>query len=151
MNVIIKYTNENGQVQLINGVEGVTAKQIAEANNLPNGTWQEITIEEAQELQKPTTKDLIKLYTNKVQERLDNFARTEGKAYDNMLSACTYASSSNPTFAAEGQYCVEARDNTWATAYQIMNDALTGQRPIPTWEEIEAELPELAWPEITEE
>lgn len=105
-----------------------------------NESWHELS-----------TTDLVQIFTQKIQERLDDFARSEGKAYDNMLSACTYATDPNPIFAQEGQYCVEARSNTWATAYQIMNDSLTGQRPIPSWEEIEAELPDLAWPNPIEE
>ena len=94
----------------------------------------------------PTIEELISIYMGNVQNRLDTFAQSEGRAYDNMLSACTYATSTNLVFAAEGQYCVGARDNTWAAAYKIMNDVISGQRQIPAWEEIEAELPELAWP-----
>ena len=92
----------------------------------------------------PTTEELIRRYTARVQRRLDDFART--KTYDSMLSACTYATSTDSVFAAEGQYCVSARDATWKAANVILNAVLTGERPVPAWEEIEAELPELAWP-----
>jgi hypothetical protein len=83
-------------------------------------------------------------FTTKVQARLDAFARTRG--YDDILSACTYATSANPKFAAEGQYCVQARDATWAKCYEVLNAVQSGQRPVPTWEELEAELPPLEWP-----
>lgn len=86
---------------------------------------------------------LITEFTNKTQERLDAFARTKG--YDGILSACTYATSPTQSFAAEGQYCVNQRDATWATLYQIMADVVAGQRSIPTWEQLESELPTLAW------
>jgi hypothetical protein len=79
----------------------------------------------------------------KVQARLDAFARTRG--YDGILSACTYAVSTNPKFAAEGQYCVQVRDATWAKCYEILNAVQAGERPVPTWEEVEAELPALEW------
>jgi hypothetical protein len=83
---------------------------------------------------------------NKVQERLDEFARTHN--YDGILSAATYATSTIPKFAAEGQYAVVARDQTWAALYEILADIQSGNRPIPTnFEEIESELPQLAWPE----
>ena len=83
--------------------------------------------------------------TDKVQERLDSFAKTRG--YDGIMSACTYATSAHAKFAAEGQYCVEARDATWATLYQIMDDVLAGTRPIPSgYADIEPELPVLVWP-----
>lgn len=79
------------------------------------------------------------------QQRLDDFARTCN--YDGILSACTYATSTVPKFQAEGQYCVEARDNTWATLYQIMRDVEVGTRPMPTsYADIENDLPSLTWP-----
>jgi hypothetical protein len=83
-------------------------------------------------------------FVAKVQSRLDAFART--RSYDGILSACTYATSMNPKFAAEGQYCVQARDATWAKCYEILSAVQSGQRPVPTWEELEAELPMLQWP-----
>jgi hypothetical protein len=85
-------------------------------------------------------------FTALVQARLDNFART--KTYDNMLSLCTYATSTNAVFAAEGQYGVEARDATWTKANAVLGSVLAGQRPVPTWAELEAELPVLAWPVV---
>ena len=83
--------------------------------------------------------------TDKVQERLDSFAKTRG--YAGIMSACTYATSTNAKFAAEGQYCVESRDATWATLYQILDDVKSGSRlPPNSYEELEAELPVLEWP-----
>lgn len=79
------------------------------------------------------------------QARLDEFAQTRN--YDGILSAATYASSTVPKFQAEGQYAVEARDATWAKLYEILNDVLAGNRPMPAgFEEIEPELPVLEWP-----
>jgi hypothetical protein len=80
------------------------------------------------------------------QRRLDAFAQTRN--YDSILSACTYASSTLTKFADEGQYCVQARDETWAALYEILADVQAGTRPVPTsFAEIEEELPTLAWPE----
>ena len=87
---------------------------------------------------------LVTDFVAKAQSRLDAFARTRG--YDGILSACTYATSTNPKFAAEGQYCVQARDATWAKCYEVLNAVQSNQRPVPTWEELEAELPVLQWP-----
>ncbi len=79
------------------------------------------------------------------QQRLDDFARTRN--YDGILSACTYAASAVPKFAAEGQYAVQARDATWAALYAVMADVLAGNRPAPTgFADIEDDLPELVWP-----
>lgn len=79
------------------------------------------------------------------QQRLDAFAKTRN--YDGILSACTYASSTVPKFQAEGQYCVEARDATWAKLYAMLAEVEAGTRPMPTgYADIEGELPPLAWP-----
>ena len=79
------------------------------------------------------------------QKRLDDFART--RLYDGNLSACTYATSSVPKFKTEGQYCVHARDATWAKLYQMLAEVEAGTRPVPTgYADIEPELPVLAWP-----
>ncbi|GKG92470.1 hypothetical protein CE91St38_04780 [Desulfovibrionaceae bacterium] len=77
---------------------------------------------------------------------MDQFAQTRN--YDGIMSAATYATSTVPKFHAEGQYAVEARDLTWAKGYAILDDVLSGVRPMPTIEEVIAELPPLAWPEI---
>lgn len=79
------------------------------------------------------------------QQRLDDFARSRG--YDSCLSCCTYATSPTPRFAAEGQYCVGARDATWAKLYEMLDEVLAGTRPMPSgYADVEPELPVLAWP-----
>lgn len=86
-----------------------------------------------------------------VQKRLDAFAQTRG--YDGILSACTYALSAVPKFAAEGQYCTDARDATWAGLYQLLATVQAGNWPtegagqMPAgYADIEPELPVLEWP-----
>ena len=95
----------------------------------------------------PTPEELQKQFTDAIQCHLDEFARTNN--YDNIMSAATYATSTVPKFKAEGQYAVEARDLTWATGYQILDDVLFGVRPMPTFEDVLAELPLLVWPQVT--
>lgn len=79
------------------------------------------------------------------QARLDDFART--RLYDGILSCATYATSTVPKFAAEGQYAVEARDATWSALYAMLAEVEAGTRPLPAgYADIEPELPPLAWP-----
>ena len=81
---------------------------------------------------------------NNVQQRLDDFAKTRN--YDNIVSACTYATSSDPVFAAEGQKAVDLRTATWRKLYQILDEVKAGTRPAPTgFADIEADLPILSW------
>lgn len=79
------------------------------------------------------------------QKRLDEFAKTRN--YDGILSACTYVTSAVPKFQVEGQYCVNARDTTWATLYQILAEVQAGTRPMPTgYDDVAPLLPVLEWP-----
>lgn len=93
----------------------------------------------------PTVAEFIAMTVAAAQDRLDAFARTRN--YDGILSACTYATSAVPAFAAEGQYCVAARDQTWAALYALMADVQGGTQPMPeAVEAVMALLPPLEWP-----
>ena len=83
--------------------------------------------------------------TEATQQRLDAFARTRN--YDGILSACTYATSAVTQFSTEGQYCVTARDATWAKLYEILCEVEAGTRAMPAgFVDIESALPALEWP-----
>lgn len=78
------------------------------------------------------------------QQRLDDFAKTRN--YDNILSACTYATSSIPKFLQEGQSAVNARDTTWSALYTILAEVESGSKPMPKgFTDIEPFLPVLEW------
>lgn len=89
---------------------------------------------------------LIERLTAQLQERLDGFAQQRG--YDGILSLCTYATSSVPKFATEGQRGVEMRDATWARCYEILAEVQGGQRAAPAGlADLENDLPPLVWNE----
>ncbi len=92
----------------------------------------------------PAPEQILAQLTTAVQRHLDAWARTRN--YDNVLALCTYATSTNPRFAAEGQRGVEMRDATWAKCYEILDEVMAGLRGIPTVDELVAELPVLVWP-----
>ena len=79
-----------------------------------------------------------------VQKRLDDFAQTRG--YDNILSCCTYATSTVQKFQQEAQYCVQARDSHWSACYTILQEFEAGTRAIPTVPELLGLMPALQWP-----
>lgn len=139
-------TGETLEITVVPWSNGERVEWLDEGQPGPQG-WQQITDQEAHALTAARAQaNIINKFTDAIQQRLDDFARTRN--YDGILSACTYVTSTVPKFAAEGQYCVQARDATWATAYQILAQVQAGQRPMPaTVADIEADLPALQWPE----
>lgn len=91
----------------------------------------------------PSSTSIKNLLVGAVQKYMDSVAKEKG--YDNILSACTYATSTNPTFAAEGQACVAWRDEVWAYCYQVLADVQAGNRTVPTKEQLISELPIKPW------
>ena len=85
----------------------------------------------------------------RVEARLNAFAAT--RRYSSINSACSYSTSTDPQFRLEGEYCVQARDATYRKCYDLLEEympaVLAGERPIPSWEEIETQLPPLVWPD----
>lgn len=82
--------------------------------------------------------------TDAIQAHLDQTAKIRG--YDGILSLCTYATSTNPVFAAEGQAGVVWRDLAWDHGWAVLADVKSGSRSIPTAEELISEMPKIEWP-----
>lgn len=100
----------------------------------PDGTWQDNSAEA-----------IRREYTGYIQEHLDAVAQT--RLYDGILSLCSYATSADPIFAAEGQAGVAWRDAVWRLGYQLLDEVQSGQRELPTREELLAMLPPMEWPD----
>lgn len=90
---------------------------------------------------------LQKQMTDAVQRALDAFAKTRG--YDGIMSACSYSNSTDAQFKLEADYCIQLRDTTWRMGYAILAEVKAGNRPVPTVEELIAELPvgSAKWPD----
>lgn len=91
----------------------------------------------------PEPINLQVIIVDAVQNYLDNTAKTRN--YDGILSLCTYANSTILKFKDEGQAGVNWRDACWSTCYQIMYDVQTGQRQLPSVEQVLSELPQIVW------
>jgi hypothetical protein len=85
--------------------------------------------------------DLMTNYINIVQALLDTSAQALG--YDNIISVCTYATSTKEKFRTEGQKFVEWRDNVWDSCYTTLALVQAGEIPIPTMNELLNSLPKL--------
>ena len=78
--------------------------------------------------------------TAAVQGHLDLAAQNKG--YDNIVSACSYAGYEN-VFQAEAIRFGKWRADVWLYCYGELAKVVTGDRPMPTADEIIAELPPL--------
>ena len=98
-----------------------------------------------------TAEEIIRRYSDAVQDALDAFAQT--RRYDGIMSTCSYANSTDPVFAAEAAYCIRLRDETWRQAYSIMDAVIAGTHPMPTVAELLSELPvgSAQWPNAAQE
>lgn len=79
-----------------------------------------------------------------VNQHLDNVVAQ--KSYKNVETATTWEGDSVPQWDAEGATVKAWRSNVWQVAIAIQQAVLSGQRPIPTPEELIAELPTIVWP-----
>lgn len=109
------------------------------------GNWTQVWIvRDATDAEESAALDQIQAeYESEIQAHLDSTARSRG--YDNMISACSYASGTHPKFGVEGRDCLAWRSAVWEAAFQIMTDVRAGTRPLPTLEQVMAELPPMVW------
>jgi len=70
----------------------------------------------------PTKDQIIQSFNSEVQVNLDNIAKSWG--YDSLLSAVSYATSSNPQYKADADSLIAWRDSIWAEAYTIEQGTL---------------------------
>ena len=80
-------------------------------------------------------------FTNAIQAYLDFEAQKLG--YDNCHSVCTYIDTGVAKFDAEGAAFRKWRSLVWDKCYVILASVKAGERPIPTHEELIAEMPKL--------
>lgn len=78
-----------------------------------------------------------------VQAHLD--ATVQTRNYNGILSCCSYASSTDPSFASEGAAALVWRDEVWRHCYEVLAAYEAGTRPLPTADVLIAELPVLNW------
>lgn len=90
----------------------------------------------------PTQAQIKKTMIDAIQSYMDKEANTH--EYDNIGSLCNYATS--VAFGDEAAQGVIFRDACWLKGIEIMDACLDGTRPIPTVEELIAEMPVMVWP-----
>ncbi len=91
----------------------------------------------------PTEQEIQKALENGIEAWMNE--TVQQRNYKDIVSACSYAVSTDETFAKEGQACIVWRDTCWRKCYEMLAEVKAGTRPIPTLEEVITELPKLEW------
>lgn len=79
-----------------------------------------------------------------VQMHLD--ATVKERGYDDILTACSYATDKNVIFRKEGTACLNWRSEVRTALNAVVEAIKEKPRSVPTAEELIAELPTLLWP-----
>lgn len=116
---------------------GMTKMEVEQAYN---GQWyvKGYAPEKPQEL---VEAEIQQEFTSAIQNYLDSKAQELN--YDSCLSVCSYIDTGVQKFDDEGKAFRQWRSAVWAKGYEILAQVQSGERAIPTTEELFAELPEL--------
>lgn len=90
-----------------------------------------------------TEAEIKQEFINAVQDHMDSIAQTRG--YDDIFTACTYATSTVERFVQEAQACVRFRDAVWSYCYEQLDKIMAGTRTMPSIIEFIEELPKMEW------
>jgi len=92
-----------------------------------------------------TEEEMRTRFTAAIDQYMNDFAKT--REYDSMASAASYCDDEDPQFQMEGKYCKDMRSKIYRLSANIRDAVKAGKRPMPTPDEVVAELPVLVWPE----
>jgi len=112
-------------------------------NSLVSSIYSIVPLEQSEMVQNLANMKI--LFVSIVDQFLDS--TVQAKDYKNILHACSYVESTVQQYKNEALTVISWRDSVWQKAYQIQNEILAGQRPVPTEQEFVAELPQMEWPE----
>lgn len=128
------------EAQYKDAIEGMTQGKVV---SIDGGFSVSLPVKEEPEPEPPhipTTQEKQAALEFMIQQRLDTFARSVN--FDNLASACLTGLQPVGTYRqVEGAEFITLRYTTWQKAAEIRDAFLAGDRPEPTWEEVEAELP----------
>lgn len=115
--------------------------------------WKPEYIESADEIQRVYRYAFSK---SKAQQYYSQIARNwmdlkvQERHYDGIMSACSYAASSNPVFARESAACILWRDAVWGKCHEFLDSLEPDERKCLSEEDFLKCLPELVWPDEPE-
>lgn len=130
--------DESGTPFWLNGDTYETpARYMTEIGPLPDG----VIFEQPEKPQELIEAEIQQEFSSAIQSYLDSKAQELN--YDSCLSVCSYVDTGVARFDCEGAAFRQWRSAVWAKGYEILAQVQSGERGIPTTEELFSELPEL--------
>lgn len=136
------YVIKNGKYHIPNNEAFKTQWEQVHAYALANPTM--VTEEYPYVPPAPTEEEIQKQLTDGVQAYMDS--KVQERNYDNVHTCVgTYLYSPVEKFRLEAEAVRDWVSYVWAKCYAILAEVKAGTRPVPTLEEVIAELPVLEW------
>jgi len=115
------------------------------APELVKMTEEEVYLHKNPPTPEPTEEEIIKAYTAFLERKYDEVAKE--RRYDNRITCSLRAGYEGP-FQKEGIAFGSWMDSCNHLAYQVLDESLTGEREIPSKEELWSMMPVIVWPEL---
>lgn len=95
----------------------------------------------------PTEEEILAQTKQNLLMAVDHYLNStvQERGYDNIVTCVTYENDIDEVFRAEGSAAKQWRSRVYRRCYEILDEVLSGQREIPTEEELIAELPVFNW------
>lgn len=143
-----------GEIQYLNGVAGLSDEQEAELGIVKMAERPDETLHVATpDLDNPgqwtvalrSQPEIMAAFQRAIEAHIEQTA--QAKQYSSAVACASYIADPNPVWSAEAQAFIAWRSTVWSEVYATLAEVQAGERPVPTIDELLADLPAIEWPQ----